>query len=174
MSSNGSRLQAQVAEIRHLFDSSFAAPEQSGRSAVEHMLAVQVGGERLAVPVAQLSGLTLAQGTILPVPSSVPELLGITGVSGVVVPVFSLAALLGIARSSSPCRWLMLCGGRQQAIALAVDLVEGHMAVPADGILARGDNAASHIKQAVRDGDILRGVVDLALLVEQIKAKGRS
>jgi chemotaxis signal transduction protein len=171
----GSRLETRVAEMSRLFDGSFAAPAQSDRSAVEHVLAVKVGGERLAVFVNDLSGLTVARGTILPVPSSVPELLGITGIHSVVVPVFNLAALLGIGHGSGQYRWLLLCGGHQATIALAVELVESHVEVSADTMIARSPDAtARYIKQTVRDGDILRGVIDIAMLVEQIRVKGRS
>jgi chemotaxis signal transduction protein len=175
VNSTESRLQTKVSEMRQLFDESFAAPEQINKRAVEHLLAITVGGEQFAVRVGDISGLTITKSTILPVPSSVPELLGITGVHGVVVPVFSLAALLGIAQGTGQYRWLLLCGGRQAMIALAVELVEGHLEVPADMILGRATDAAMHnIKATVRDGAILRGVIDVALIVEQIKAKGRS
>jgi purine-binding chemotaxis protein CheW len=170
-----SPLQIKVTEMRQRFDESFAAPEQNGKITLEHMLAIKVGDERLAVYIRDISGLTITQGTILPVPSSIPELLGITGIHGVVVPVFGLAALMGIQASPGQCRWLLLCGGPQATVALAVELVEGHLKIPADSILARGFNATpNHIKGTIKDGAILRGVIDLARLVEQIKAKGRS
>jgi chemotaxis signal transduction protein len=174
VSPTGSRLQTKLAELRKLFDNGFAAPEQSQRAAVEHMLAVTVGGERFAISVSDISGLTVAKGTILPVPSSVPELLGITGIRGVVVPVFNLAALLGIGRGRAQYRWLILCGVRQAPLALAVDLVEEHLEIAADQLIARGpDETAHYIKQTVDFGDMLRGVIDLGLVVEKIWANGR-
>jgi len=169
------RLQTKVAEYKKVFDDSFAAPEQSERMVVEQMLAITVGSDRLAVALRDISGLTLAKGTILPVPSRVPELLGITGIRGVVVPVFNLAALLNIEPGASQCRWLILCRERKATIALAVDLVEGHLEIPADELIANGPAAtANYIKQTVRDGEILRGVIDLGSLVEKIRAKGRT
>ncbi len=174
MSPTGYKLQAKVAELRKLFDDSFAAPEQSQKAAVEHMLAVTVGGERFAISVGDISGLTVAQGTILPVPSRVPELLGITGIRGVVVPVFNLAALLGIRSGRAQYRWLLLCGERQATLALAVDLVEEHLEIAADKLISRGaDSMAHYIKQTVDIGGMLRGVIDLGLVVEKIRANGR-
>ncbi len=173
MKSTGSGLQTKVSEMRRLFDESFAAPQRNDPRAVEHMLAIEVGGERFAIRVSEISGLTVAKGAILPVPSSVPELLGITGIRGVVVPVFSLAALMGIGSSSGQCRWLVMCGERQAPIALALEVVEGHMEVSADAIFAAGTDAtAGHAKETVSDGGTLRGVIDLAPLVERIKARG--
>jgi len=175
VSQTGDRLQTKVAEFQKVFDDSFAAPEQSERVAVEQMLAIKVGNDRFAVSLRDISGLTVAKGTILPVPSSVPELLGITGIRGVVVPIFNLAALLNIEPGMAQYRWLILCGGRRATIALAVDLVEGHLEISADELIAHGTTAtANYIKQTVRDGDILRGVIDLGLLVEKIRAKGRT
>jgi purine-binding chemotaxis protein CheW len=171
----GSRLQTKILEMREVFDGTFAAPEQSDRAAVNQVLAIKVGSERLAVFVSDLSGLTVSKGTILPVPSRVPELLGITGIHGVVVPVFSLSALMGIAPGTGQVRWLLLCGERQQTIALAVEAVEGHLEIPADRMIARGpDGTDRYIKQTVRDDATLRGVIDIGLLVEQIRAHGRS
>jgi purine-binding chemotaxis protein CheW len=173
MNSTGSRLQTKVAEMRRAFDESFAALQRDDRRAVEHMLAIEVAGERFAVRVSEISGLAIARGTILPVPSSAPELLGITGIRGVVVPVFSLAALLGIGPSAGQTRWLVLCGGRQAPIALAVERVEGHLEAPADEIFTREtDRTRRHVNETARDGTVLRGVIDITQLVENIKAQG--
>ncbi len=46
---------------------------------------------------------------VVAIPGSTPELLGITGIRGSIVPVFSLDALLGYG-SHGPGRWLALCG----------------------------------------------------------------
>jgi chemotaxis signal transduction protein len=173
MNSPEHKLLAKIDEMRQLFDESFSVPEQRDDKVIEHMLAVKLGIDNFAVCISDISGLTVAKGKILPVPSSVPELLGITGIRGVLVPVFSLAALLGISTGSGPCRWLVLCGERHLTIALAVDLVEGYLNVSADRIHAPGASSlAQYIKETIRDGDILRGVLDLAQVVQQIKAKG--
>lgn len=173
MNSTGSRLQTKVAEMRRLFDESFAAPRRDDKRAVEHMLAIEVAGERFAIRVSEISGLTIAKSTILAVPSRAPELLGITGIRGVVVPVFSLAALLEMGSTAGQSRWLVLCGGRQTPIALALERVEGHIEVPADEIFAREtDRTRRHVNETARDGAILRGVIDITQLVENIKAQG--
>ena len=95
------QLESRVAELRRLFDESFAAPPQRHDAALEQMLAITLQGERYAIRVSEISGLALPKGKVLPVPSSVPELLGLTGVRGTVVPVFSLALLLGLGQSAS-------------------------------------------------------------------------
>jgi chemotaxis signal transduction protein len=173
MNSSGSKLQTKVAEMRRVFDESFAALQPDDRREIEHMLAIEIAGERFAVRVNDISGLKMAKSKILGVPSSVPELLGITGVRGIVVPVFSLAALLGIGVNDNQSRWLVLCGERQSPIALALERVEGHIEVLAGEIYAgETDQTRRHIKETVRDGAVLRGVIDIAQLVENIKARG--
>lgn len=173
MNSTEHKLLSKVAAMRRLFDESFASPEQLGSKPIEHMLAIKLGLDSFAVCISDISGLTVAKGMILSVPSIVPELIGITGIRGVLVPVFSLAALLGIGPGTLPCRWLLLCGERQTMIALAVDLVESYLKVPVDRIHAQGMGSSTrHIKETIEYGDIPRGVIDLAQLVEQIKARG--
>lgn len=173
MNSTGFRLQTKVAEMRRAFDESFAAPQRDDEQSVEHMLAVEVAGDRFAVRVADISGLTIAKGTILRVPSRAPELLGITGIRGVVVPVFSLAALLGISPAAGHPRWLVLCGGRQAPIALAIERVEGHLDIPVRQIFAcEAERAHRYVNETARDGSVLRGVIDISQLVEHIKAQG--
>src|ERR1700694_1468677 len=95
MSTPGSKIEGKIAEMRRLFDESFslASPEQ--QRAPEPMLAITLEGERFALRVHEIGGLALSKEKVVPVPTRVPELLGLTGIRGVVVPVFSLARLLG-------------------------------------------------------------------------------
>ena len=173
MNSDHSTLQAKAAELRQVFDESFASPERDGRKLVEHMIVIQVGGEPFAVSLREISGLTITKGTILPVPSSVPELVGITGIRGVVVPVFSLSALLGIKSNTERHRWLILSSAAQSTIALAVDLVEGHLEVPMDAFITRASGSGSHyVKQTIKHGEILLRVIDVAMLLGKIRQQG--
>jgi purine-binding chemotaxis protein CheW len=76
---------------------------------------------------------------ITPLPSPVPQLLGVAGFRGAVVPVYDLAALLGHRRAGSP-RWMVLTSGAD-AVALAFDSVAGHLRAP--GLLPRGGTTAT-------------------------------
>ncbi len=95
------QLESRAAELRRAFDETFAAPPQTHDAALEQMLAITIQGERYAIRVSGISGLAVPKGKVLPVPSSVPELLGLTGIRGTVVPVFSLAWLLGFGQSAA-------------------------------------------------------------------------
>jgi len=100
MSTAGSELLGKVAEMRRQFDESFARPRPHHLPAGESMLAIVVRGEPFAVRLAETAGLAALEGKILPVPSEAKELLGLIGHRGTVVPVFSLAALLGYSSGS--------------------------------------------------------------------------
>lgn len=171
MSAVGSKLQDKVVEMRRLFDESFACPRPPHLAPQERMLAISVG-EAFAVRVAETSGLVALEGEILPVPSDVPELLGLVGRRGVVVPVFSLAALLGRGSSGDP-RWLLLCRG-QTAIGLAFERLEHQfVADPAEIYALEAGPTRRCVYETVRDGPQLRSIISLAVLAEQIKSRAR-
>jgi len=69
---------------------------------------------------------------VTPVPSALTSLLGVTGVRGAVVPVFSLAALTGVVGVQRGGRegdvvveWLLLCRCGEDVVGLACDDVVG-------------------------------------------------
>jgi chemotaxis signal transduction protein len=170
----GSKLQSKVSEMRRLFDTSFAAPAQEHVKKIEQMLAITVEGERFAVRVLEISGVAMNKGKIVPVPSSVPEFLGLMGVRGTVVPVFSLAALLGFHSEAGQTRWLVFCGGKQASMALAFDEMEHQFEIPASEIFSReGDRTRRYVDATARDGAGLRGVISIVPLVEHMMARGR-
>jgi len=171
MSTPVSKLEGKVAEMRRLFDESFglALPEQV--AAPEPMLAITLEGERFALRVGEIQGIAMSQEKIVPVPSRVPELLGLTGIRGVVVPVFSLARLLGFDSERGQALWLVFCGDRQSPIALAFERMERQFA--STEIFAR-EEAPGHrfVCGTVREGETLRGVISIPSLVVYIKARG--
>jgi len=167
MSSAEMELENRLAEMRRLFDQSFAAEGQVEAAAKEQMIAIKAGGEDFAVRLRDVSGLAVSKGKILPVPSRVAELLGITGIRGMVVPVFSLAALLASPPAATPPRWLMFCGGKQAPIALAFDDVEGHFAAASTDIY-QGDTERGYVTETARDGVRLRSVLAVARIVDYI------
>jgi chemotaxis signal transduction protein len=74
-----------------------------------------------------------ANRTVVPIPSGRPELLGLCGVRGQLVPVYSLSALLGYG-TERPGRWLALCcatwhpnKAKDNLVGLSFDDVEGYL-----------------------------------------------
>jgi purine-binding chemotaxis protein CheW len=125
--------------------------------------------------VREIAGMAANKGTVVPVPSSVRELLGLTGVRGAVVPVFSLAALLGFPSGGGQPRWLLLCGDKRVAVALAFDQLEGHFEVSSTEIYTQeAAPALRYVNETARHGARLRGVISAARLTEAITGLGAS
>ena len=117
---HASRAQALRAE----FDQAFAMPAKGVSEATEKLLAIRVGGDLYALRLSELAAVA-KRGVVVPVPSTKPALLGIAGIEGRAVPVFSLALLLGYSAPDAQARWLALCDARDP-VALAFSVLEGH------------------------------------------------
>jgi purine-binding chemotaxis protein CheW len=175
MNTGLSKLEGKVAEMRRLFDASFAQALPEQETAPEAMLAITLEGERFALRVHEIAGLAMSSEKIVPVPSRVPELLGLTGIRGVVVPVFSLARLLGFDSERGRALWLAYCGERQSPIVLAFEGMEGQFEVASTDIFARQESPGSrYVTATVLEGTTLRGVISVPSLVEYIKGRGAS
>lgn len=171
MNTTVTELEGKIAEMRRLFDESFAVASAGRPAALEPMLAIGAGGEPFALRVREISGLAVNNEKVVPVPSRVPELLGLTGIRGVVIPVFSLARLLGFDAEGGPTRWLVFAGERQTPIALAFETMERLFEVSSSEIFARQDASAHrYVGATVRTDTTLRGVISIPALVEHIKS----
>jgi purine-binding chemotaxis protein CheW len=175
MNSTVSKLDAKVAEMRRLFDDSFALTRPGQVAELEPMLAITLESKRYALRVREISGVSEIRGKIVPVPSRVPELIGLTGVRGIVVPVFSLAKLLGFDSQRGEASWLVFCGETQAPIALAFDQMEYLFKVSDTEMFAREEALGyRYINATVNDNKTLRGVIGISLLVEYIKRRGQA
>jgi chemotaxis signal transduction protein len=158
-------LAASLGEIREAFDASFAVAPARARADEVPLLTIRVANDVVALRVHETLGL-LKAGKIVPVPSRRPELLGVTGVRGAVIPVYSVARLTGRGEGETP-RWIVLCtaleradrptGAEQSAggvrIGLAFAEFQGHVRVPPEAI---------HAATSARDRASVSGVVELA------------
>jgi chemotaxis signal transduction protein len=126
-------LSASLDEIREAFDATFAAAPPDDRQEDVPLLAIRVGNDAVALRVHDTLGL-LKAGRIVPVPSGRAELLGITGVRGAVIPVYSLARLTGRAEGEST-PWIVLAGAGER-IGLAFAEFQGHLRVPVGAVHA--------------------------------------
>lgn len=93
-----------VERLRREFDAAFALPHPEPGPPLESFLV----GPEFAIRVAELKGV-LAAKELVPIPGRRPELVGLAGVRGVALPVFSLSLLLGRGREEP--RWILLCDG---------------------------------------------------------------
>ena len=114
------------------FDAAFARRRPEPEPPGERLLLVLAGGDRYLLPVGEVERVVGDRGRV-PVPSGPAGLVGVTGMQGDVVPVWSLAALLG----SSPgeeAATVRLSGDR--CLALAVDRLLDQESVRDDRVIA--------------------------------------
>jgi len=139
----------QFEDLRRSFDESFALPLDSRSTSLEDLLVVRVGGDRFALRVAELAGLHRRR-RIVRLPGSRADLLGLAGIRGRLVPVFSLAVLLGYAADRDDNSWLILCN-RDQELALSFGEFTGHVRVEPSQICPAADgHAREHLREVVR------------------------
>ncbi|MDP3650311.1 MAG: chemotaxis protein CheW [Rhodoferax sp.] len=172
--SNPSMVESVLA-LRREFDLSFAQAPRMETEQRASLLAIRIGGDPYAIRVSDIDGIH-AGCHIMPLPTPIPELLGVAGFRGQIVPVYDLAALLGYARAVSP-RWLVLLWQREhEAVALAFETFEMHFSV-SQAHIVQAPNAISsppgqprpHVFDVVSDTDTVRPVIQLQSLLSGIQ-----
>lgn len=171
MTSPGLRLAERAEELRRAFDQSFAESALVKQAPLEDFLAIGVGTDPYAVRLAEVSTL-LADRPITRLPSPIPELLGIAGFRSAIVPVYDLRALLGYSVGSA-ARWLMIAAA--MPVALAFDAFDGHFRLPLEAREreSRNEPARQHVREVVRAASVVRPVVHLASVLEEIKKRAQ-
>jgi purine-binding chemotaxis protein CheW len=164
-----------VAELRRAFDQSFAEPPATGGVQTEDLLEVRFGGSPYALRLNELAML-ISDVRVTPVPSPMPELLGVAGLRGAIVPVYDIGALIGH-RTDSAHWWLAIAAG-EPAVGFAFSGLERHRRVPVDDVVSEvgPDLAARHVTRLVHvDGDV-RPVVSVRSIVESLveRLRGRT
>ena len=161
-----------VEEVRRVFDQARSAPFSSGtEEQTEDLLAIRVSRNAYAIRVSEISGLATDR-KIVAFPSPIPELLGVAGIRGALVPVYSLAILLGHNAETEGTRWLALCG-TEDPVALVFSDFEGYVRVPLTQLYAaeQEDAARTHAQHVVRATDMVRAVVSIPLVRKTIQRR---
>ena len=81
-------------ELRRAFDQTFAEVPLPVTQDVTNLLGIRVGGDPFAIRLGEVAGL-FADRKIVPLPSPVPELLGVAGFRSGLIPIYSLRGFLG-------------------------------------------------------------------------------
>jgi chemotaxis signal transduction protein len=154
-------------QLRQDFDRSFGAAVHGETEPEEDFLAIRLGGDAQAIRLAEIACL-LPLGAVTRFPSPLPELLGIMGLRGAIVPVYDLRALLGYSASDSP-RWLIIAAA--WPVALAFDTFEGHMrlARAASAQPLRIEPSRRHVHEVLRTPQLFRPIVSMASILETIR-----
>jgi purine-binding chemotaxis protein CheW len=162
-----------AASLRREFDRSFAAAPMTEIARVENFLAVRIGGDAYALRVTEIGGI-YADRRIVPLSTPLPELLGLAGFRGQIVPVYDLSALLGYPARAAP-RWLVLAQWRK-AVALAFDAFEAQLMVSPERIVAAFNvegmsNVRPHVRGAVQTDTAVRPIVHLPSVLDDIQKR---
>jgi chemotaxis signal transduction protein len=168
-------LDRRAADLRAEFDDVFARPAGLVVAATVDLLALRVAGDRFALRTSELGGL-LRSTKVVPLASGRPELVGLAGVRGALMTVYSLATLLGYAARSDGVRWLAVCAG-PDPVALAFEELDGFQRVPQSSLYAVDRSGASrpHLSGVVRAGPVTLGVVDTFSILKLLMVRaGRS
>jgi chemotaxis signal transduction protein len=154
--------------LRRAFDSAFASPFPERREDLDAFLTLRVSSTAYTMRVLEIAGLAPAR-SIVPLPSALPALLGLTAVRGSVYPVYCLEALLGGEPANESPGWFVLCEGTHP-VALAFAQLEGHVVLSRSEFYPanRDEGPRRHVRELVRVADEMRGVIDVASLVEAI------
>lgn len=158
-------------ELRSAFDHTFAELPSTDVMLHENLLMLRLGEDSYIVRVAEIAGL-FAGRPITSLPSPEPELLGIAGFRGTVVPIYDLSLILGKPRSASP-RWFFLLAGASAG--LAFDQFEGHMRLARSALapVDSTDTAHHYVREIAQTGAGTRPVIHLPSILETIKTRAR-
>ena len=156
-----------LTELRRVFDASFSLPPTPRDDDLVDLLAVTADTDAFAVPLAAMAGLA-ADRSVTPLPGSPPDLLGVAGLRGHLVPVYDLARVLDPGRASaSSGRWMVLAAGTP-SFAVVVDRVDGHLRVPRDAIAEPAAGAHTATGPVVHTTDGPLPVIDLTAVRHRI------
>ncbi len=157
--------------LREAFDAAFAVPAEGPRRDEVALLALRVGTEPFAMRVLEATGI-LAARPLSFVPSRRRELLGVAGLRGNVVPVYSVARLLGGADEAETPRFLVLAAaGGEERVALAFSGFDGHLRVRPTALAAAPERARAHVRELVRLEGEARPVLSVPSLVRAITGR---
>jgi chemotaxis signal transduction protein len=152
-------------ELRDAFDRGFAGavvPPDTSRSDV---LCIGVGGQPCAIRLGDIASLHAAL-QIVALPSPAPELLGVAAIRATVLPIYDLAAALGMPGAAA-VRWIAV--HRDGQAGFAFERYDGHTRI-ADGALGATAQRGHVAGQLVVDGQP-RLVIDLGSVLTAIEKR---
>ena len=155
-----------LADLRAAFDRSFALPpeEGSGGSLVD-AVDLRAGDDRYLVRMSDFSAMDRVD-RVVPLPAQRKEFLGVAGVRGAVVPVYSLAALLGDGGAREDSTWVLLCQTPAH-LGLSFNRFEGFRRIPSSEIGSDRGSGKHALGFASIDGTALP-ILDIRSILGEI------
>jgi chemotaxis signal transduction protein len=150
-----------AASLRQSFDQAFARPPASAPEEADDFLLVRVSGQSYALQVSEIGGVAKGR-SVFRIPTRRAELLGLAGIRGMVIYVYSLAMLLGLAEDATSISWLALNVG-SDPVAVAFQQLDGFVRVRRSDVHSEEipDAAGRLVRRVIKMESIVRPVVDL-------------
>jgi purine-binding chemotaxis protein CheW len=167
MTDTSAAASARLADLRRDFDQVFAAPHAGQAKDEENLIGLRIEGDHFGLSVLEIVGVAVA-GKIVAMPCRSPGFLGLTGIRGAVIPVYSLAVLLGYPKAEEDVHWLAVCGAKEP-LALAWGSFEGYLRISRTDSHASDRDARRHVHRFVQAGDVVRAIVSIASVVSSIQ-----
>jgi len=170
--SDEQRAASRAAELRSAFDHSFSVADgglsEPDRAAQVDVLTIRVADQRYALRLSEVQAVH-AERRLVAVPAPAPELLGLVGLRGLVVPIYDLRLLLGHAAGPAP-RWLALARAASP-IGFAFDSLEAHLRLSSHDIVMPNPSEARATSPAPGSAvtpDGPRPLIHLPSLIERV------
>ena len=157
-----------VAQLRQAFDQVFSLPPPAEVASVESLIAIRVAGKAFAMQLRQIAGLARVR-RIVPLPSRIPELLGIAGIRGAIVPVWNLADLLGLEARPENIHWLVLAK-TEAVVAFGFEEFEAQVEIAGEAMYREPDAGEGGGLLARLEGGV-RPVVDVLRYTQEIQSR---
>src|SRR6185295_15051934 len=133
------------------------------------MLAITVAGDRFALRIHELAGLART-GKIIAVPGPTKGLLGIMGFRGGILPVFSLATLLGyVTPAQNP--WFVHCGSNNRVVLAFSEFEYSFQAALSDISTVEHGTINNHSREMVVSNGSTRPVISVPSILAAIKIR---
>jgi purine-binding chemotaxis protein CheW len=161
-------IEDRAAALRQAFDGGFAEARATDTRGADHLLTLSVGGDPYALRIDEIASLAVDR-RIRPLPSPIPELAGIVGLRGAILPVYDLARLLGYPAAGG-ARWLAVMAAAPIAVAFAA--FDGYVVRPGGSIAYEAaDGDSRHVRSVARAADFVRPVISLESVLEAIRRR---
>ena len=161
-----------AAQLRQAFDRTFALPPSGVSPEAEDLLTIRVAGDPYAIRLLDIAEI-VTERRVISVPAVTPDLLGLAGIRGGIVPVFGLSSILGYGPDPGPPRWMIICGA-EEPIALAFSDFEGYLRLPSSALHADENFRATrehmkYVNQVASTPDGVRAVISMPLIMATIR-----
>ena len=143
--------------LRSDFDHQFASPVVEHASVNDHFLGFRVVGRAYAVSTREIGGVEAVR-KIVPLPAPSDRLIGLSGIRGHLVPIYSLAVLLGHSIGDERPRWVLLSQGKD-IIGLAFSQLDGLLEV----------SRSAQVEDVLQTHGLSRSVIRIETLVARAR-----